>query len=273
MLTIGEFSQASRLSVKALRIYQEEGLLVPERVDAVNGYRYYGDESFKRARAIAMFRELGFSLAEMRDILSSAKDDEDLAGFFKLRLSEVEKEFSRVRDVRDRLRFFLESGKSPEPTSDIAAREVLIETQWICSIRYRGAYADIGSRFSELFKKAARYAAGKPFAIYYDCGYAEEADIEAAIPVRKEITAEGLSCRKLDGGRFASIVHRGSYERIGLAYKALFDWLRVHGLATAGPTREIYAKGPGMIFPRDPSRFVTEIQVPVFTPKNIIARE
>jgi len=263
MLTIGEFSQASRLSVKALRIYQEEGLLVPERVDAVNGYRYYGDESFKRARAIVMFRELGFSLAEMREILASAKDDEDLARFFKLRLGEVEKEFSRVRDVRDRLRFFLESEKDGDSANGPSAREISIEPQWICSIRYRGAYADIGSRFSELFKKAARYAAGKPFAIYYDCGYAEEADIEAAMPVRTEIAAEGIACRKLDGGRFASIVHRGSYERIGSAYKALFDWLRDHELATSGPTREIYAKGPGMIFPRDPSRFVTEIQVPV----------
>ncbi len=83
MLTIGEFSKATRLTVKALRIYHEAGLLVPEKVDASTAYRFYGDSSFKKANAICLLRELGFSLKEMKVILDSCKDDDELVVFLK----------------------------------------------------------------------------------------------------------------------------------------------------------------------------------------------
>ena len=49
MLTIGEFSAASRLTIKALRMYHDEGILVPEKIDPVSGYRYYGDASDRKS--------------------------------------------------------------------------------------------------------------------------------------------------------------------------------------------------------------------------------
>jgi len=82
------------------------------------------------------------------------------------------------------------------------------------------------------------------------------------VEVRKAIDIPGISCRLLKGGHFASIVHRGPYDQLGIAYKALFDYLGEHGLALAGPVREVYHKGPGWIIPRDPKKFVTEIMFP-----------
>jgi hypothetical protein len=40
-ISIGEFARRSRLSLKALRLYDERGVLVPSRVDQASGYRYY----------------------------------------------------------------------------------------------------------------------------------------------------------------------------------------------------------------------------------------
>ena len=40
-ISIGEFARRSRLSLKALRLYDERGVLVPARVDRASGYRYY----------------------------------------------------------------------------------------------------------------------------------------------------------------------------------------------------------------------------------------
>ena len=53
LFTIGEFSQISGLSVKALRFYDEKGLLKPAHVDAASDYRYYDAACVERARVIA----------------------------------------------------------------------------------------------------------------------------------------------------------------------------------------------------------------------------
>ncbi|HET7129380.1 MAG TPA: helix-turn-helix domain-containing protein [Gaiellaceae bacterium] len=66
---IGEFASRSRLSARALRIYDELGLLPPARVDEDSGYRFYEPGQLKQARLIASLRQLHFPLAEIKAIL------------------------------------------------------------------------------------------------------------------------------------------------------------------------------------------------------------
>lgn len=53
LVTIGAFARLSRLSQKALRLYDELGLLPPAHVDPVSGYRFYAPEQLERARLVA----------------------------------------------------------------------------------------------------------------------------------------------------------------------------------------------------------------------------
>ena len=69
-MTIGEFSRRSRLSAKALRLYDELGLLPPARVDAETGYRFYADEQLERARLVAGLRQLGLALADIKEVVA-----------------------------------------------------------------------------------------------------------------------------------------------------------------------------------------------------------
>jgi DNA-binding transcriptional MerR regulator len=66
---IGEFARRSRLSVKALRLYDEIGVLVPARVDEASGYRYYDDAQLEAARLVAMLRQLELPLAAIKELL------------------------------------------------------------------------------------------------------------------------------------------------------------------------------------------------------------
>jgi DNA-binding transcriptional MerR regulator len=68
MLTIGAFAKATRLSPKALRLYDELDLLRPARVDPHTGYRYYAVEQLERARLVAWLRRLGMPLARIRTV-------------------------------------------------------------------------------------------------------------------------------------------------------------------------------------------------------------
>jgi DNA-binding transcriptional MerR regulator len=68
-MTIGEFSKRSRLSAKALRLYDELGLLLPAEVDAKSGYRLYGPAQIEPARLISALRQLGFPLTDIKEVL------------------------------------------------------------------------------------------------------------------------------------------------------------------------------------------------------------
>ncbi|KPC63201.1 MerR family transcriptional regulator [Streptomyces chattanoogensis] len=72
LLTIGAFARASRLSPKALRLYDDLGLLTPAHVDPYNGYRRYAPAQLERARLVAWLRRLGMPLARIREVCELA---------------------------------------------------------------------------------------------------------------------------------------------------------------------------------------------------------
>ena len=69
-ISIGEFARRSRLSLKALRLYDELGVLVPARVDQASGYRYYDVGQVDEARLVVMLRQLDLPLAAIRELLA-----------------------------------------------------------------------------------------------------------------------------------------------------------------------------------------------------------
>ena len=69
-ISIGEFARRSRLSVKALRLYDKRRVLVPARVDEDSGYRYYDVAQLEDARLVSMLRQLDLSLAAIRKLVA-----------------------------------------------------------------------------------------------------------------------------------------------------------------------------------------------------------
>jgi DNA-binding transcriptional MerR regulator len=69
-ISIGEFARRSRLSLKALRLYDERGVLVPSRVHQASGYRYYDTAQLDQARLVVMMRQLQLPLAAIKELLA-----------------------------------------------------------------------------------------------------------------------------------------------------------------------------------------------------------
>jgi DNA-binding transcriptional MerR regulator len=69
-MSIGEFARRSRLSPKALRLYDGLGLLSPARVDELSGYRYYEAAQLEQARLIAALRQVGVPLTTVKELLA-----------------------------------------------------------------------------------------------------------------------------------------------------------------------------------------------------------
>jgi DNA-binding transcriptional MerR regulator len=69
LMGIGEFARLSRLSPKALRLYDELGLLPPARVDLDSGYRWYACGQLDQARLVASLRQIGVPLTQIKMVL------------------------------------------------------------------------------------------------------------------------------------------------------------------------------------------------------------
>jgi len=78
-LQIKQFAEFAGVSVRTLHYYDEIGLLKPAFIEEKNGYRFYDEKSLLRIQQILFYRELGFSLKNIEEILSSPGYDKTAA--------------------------------------------------------------------------------------------------------------------------------------------------------------------------------------------------
>lgn len=260
---IGDFSRISRLSVKTIRYYHEYGLLNPTTIDDESGYRYYDESCLERASVISELKALDFSLKEIKDILDNCSDDSEIVDYMIRKSDEIKQKMKKYEEIQIRMKSFIEQQKETKILNE-DSRIVIkdLHDVLIASIRFKGRYDEAGKTFGRIFKACGRSSCGAPLSLYYQSEYMEDdADIESCVPVMKEINKEGINSRVLKGGRAITIIHRGPYETIGMTYKVITDYINKNNMHVKLPSREMYIKGPGVILPGNPRKFLTEIQM------------
>ena len=73
MYLIKQVSEISGVSVRTLHHYDEIGLLSPKKQE--NGYRYYSDEELSQLQTILYYKYLGFSLKEIKSLMTQNEND------------------------------------------------------------------------------------------------------------------------------------------------------------------------------------------------------
>jgi len=161
LLTIGEFARAARLSPKALRLYDELGLLRPFRVDEWTGYRYYAPSQLERARLVAWLRRLGMPLTQIGAVVESPPPEAAAAVAAFLRVTEAD--FAERKRLAQFLISYLSEGASAMPES-------------VSSSVPSGAFGAFEASGASGVPLAVRYAAasdiGRVRAQNQDLGYA-----------------------------------------------------------------------------------------------------
>jgi DNA-binding transcriptional MerR regulator/effector-binding domain-containing protein len=265
VFTIGDFSKITGLTIKSLRFYHEKGLLAPSHIDEQTGYRYYDRSKIERARVISRLRGLDLSLDEIGRILQTAGDDADLREVMERHQAALESKIRRDRQVLRSLRQFLiqdEEARRIVKQASFEIEEKVTDPIVVASIRMKGRYKDCGPAYGRIGRRFGRHICGKPFMLLYDAEFREEdADYETCMPVRGGKPGDGISIRELPGGRCVTLMHRGPYDQLGRSYATILGFIRDKGHEVVMPTREIYHKGPGMIFRGNPKNYLTEIQI------------
>ncbi len=265
MYTIGEFSKLTALTVKTLHHYHERGLLLPRHIDEQTGYRYYDRESLERARIISVLKQLEFSLDDIAAILEECGDDGDALTFLEKHRNTIETKVNRYKDILSTLDRVVSLEKEAKTMSHpFHIEEKTLAPQLIAGIRKAGRYDESGDRFKLLGRTYGFSLAGKPGNLVFDSEYKEEdADFESYFPIKKERPAASITVRMLPEERCICLVHRGPYSEISRSYARLLEAIHERGLEPQTPSREVYIKGPGMIFKGNPKNYLTEVQIPV----------
>jgi DNA-binding transcriptional MerR regulator len=270
MLSIGEFSKLTQLTVKTLRFYHEEGLLIPAFVDPDTGYRYYEIGHVETARAITYLRSLEFSLSDIKELLSHDAD-EDLLSVLERQQAALKARIKHLRNAAISIDQFILEERQARTMAQTAnqVQEKVLEPVLVAGIRMQGKYSDCGPAFARIGKSLGRFICGKPLLLHYDSEYREEAaDFEACMPVRQRKDVAGISIHELPGGRCVSLIHQGPYDQLGRSYARIFEHINDQKCRAILPTREVYLKGPGMIFRGNPKKYLTEIQILIETDGN-----
>src|SRR5512147_2282350 len=104
-ISIGKFSQITSLSPRALRLYDERGLLSPKR-DRFNNYRFYTSDQIEPGLKIRTLSWMGFSCAEIDEIMTYLDGDPSgyevrLEEMFKQRLAQTQIEIQKLKKVEE----------------------------------------------------------------------------------------------------------------------------------------------------------------------------
>jgi DNA-binding transcriptional MerR regulator len=246
LVTIGDFSHMTHLSVKALRHYHDVGLLEPASIDTTTGYRYYDTSQVTVAQVIRRFRDLGMPIDEVKAVIT-APDLATRSEVIVRHLKEMESRLAGTQAAVASLRNLMEA-----PAAPIQIEYRSVPATSALAIAEMVAVSD-GMRwwteaFDELHKAVARSGStrnGPDGALYtgelFEQDYGE---IIAFVPVVGGPAPAGGGDRvvayEVPAAELAVTVHRGEFDELDRTYGALGTFVAERELGVEGPIREYY---------------------------------
>ncbi len=264
MYTIGEFSRICSVTTKALRHYEEIGLLKAARVDPDNQYRYYSAEQVALVRLIKTARSTGMPLQMIRAMLSRVAEGRPVSGLLEshrqtltFELRETNAKLARLEWWKNRQEAGVMNGKRQYVVNLHDKPAVQVRSRRTVMTDFPRGMAELyGSVLSEIVG-AGKAPAGPPIVLYYDREFnPEKVDIEVAWPVDDPKLANAT----LPAVTAAVTMHVGPYEDLSQAYAAVYEWVNRNGYEPQHPMRDVYYNDPSSV---PPEQLATEVILPV----------
>ena len=259
---IGMFAAMNHMTVKTLRFYEEQGLLMPALIHPETGYRYYTLSQMAVPHQISALKQAGFTLEEIAHINAGA-DEEAVLLKKKAELLAKIADLTRQIAVVDGYLSKKKTGLSAPvliktiPQTTVAFMRIRLES-------YDGLF-DRMPEMGALMEKAGCECALPEycFTAYPEAGY-KDADIlvdicESVVAAKKE--NGNLRFKTLPEIQAACVFHKGSYRTFAESYETVLRYIEENGYEIAGEIRESYIDG--VWNKDDESQWLSEIQVPV----------
>ena len=265
MYQIGEFSKMAQVTTKMLKYYEQCGLLEPVNIDPGSGYRYYGVEQLIPVSRIRTYLDMGFSTAEIKEML----DKEDNTEQFNRKMAALETELRENERKMKLLAFYNEATKTHEFNQEYRVTVKNMESRLVASRRFILPNAfDLPEEWGKHYENVRRSCSKiisfpNSLTLFHDEEYIlENNDIELMLFIEKQgALCERFTYKVLDGFKAVSLIHNGRYEFLSEAYAFAHRWIASNGYEASGNPMESYLNS--IYNKQDEEKFITEILIPV----------
>ncbi|MDP4153811.1 MAG: MerR family transcriptional regulator [Bacillota bacterium] len=251
-----------------LRNYDKIGLLKPEQVDDLNGYRYYGERQVVEANRIQILKSLGFGLKEIPEMLQSGILDDTIKTFLTNKI--IEKKRS-LEETKRQIMKMQKAIKELEDQNDCALSVSVkkFPTRKVVSLRgIIHEFSEEGLLWDRLAKECNNHdirLADVPycFAITHSVDFEKKHIDTEVLRVVEKIMPEtdGLRFSEMCETKVASIAYQGIYSRIGDINKYIYHWIEENGYKICGRAFQVYYISPDN--ETNPEKFITEVCFPI----------
>ena len=265
-MKMGLFARMTGLSQKALRLYDQSGLLRPARVNGDTGYRYYLPEQLSDAMRIKMMRQLGVSLDDIKILMKKRAPDE-INDFWERQAEKLKRQIwerERALLLLEQLMRDYDSVLSlyEVTEAEFAGRVVISIREEVAKRKFDAKVAEHRERLTAFLNSTGARQTGQSMALlHHEQISPKRFDLETCLPVERAVPCGGgIVCRTLDGASVIKTTHAGPYDGIEAAYGALLRWTENHSRVPLRPMMEIYVEGPDGV---ERDNYRTEVVWPV----------
>lgn len=257
LFSIGGFANLTGLSFKALRLYDQLGILQPHHTDPQTGYRYYGVDQLPSARMIRVMREMDMPLATIRQVLDSVSADaaspletESLVKeYVEMRERQVEQIRGQVHQLVQLIHQEVQPMSLKVEIKELKAQQVLSITSHVKVDKLDMVIKQSLDTFQQLLDDQHVESSDSPFGIFHgQVNEQQDGPIEICLPVDGKIKAKGdVTVKTLPGGNAATVMMVGAqcdFPAILGAYDAAADWIQKNGYEMAEPPHEVWHNPP-----------------------------
>ena len=268
---IGEVSKICNIPIKTLRYYDEIELLIPRKIDPDSNYRYYSNDQLTLVLVIKHFKEVGFSLKEIK-VLLGREDLDDNTRKINEKCLEIDNKINDLKMLKKKLQFFIkESKKEKKKHKEFKIEIKEIPISYVAYLRSKGPFAieEFTVRYCKLISLVEKnnfHITKNAMAVYYDgCINFEDKeridyDIEVCIAVSEEREIHGL-VRKFGGFKALTTIHYGSYDNMIDTYRKMFEYAFENGHEICGEPVDNYLVD--IMNTVNESSYVTELIIPI----------
>lgn len=262
MYTRGQFALIGKTTLKALRHYEELGLLKPDFIDE-NRYHYYSSDKVTELLFINEMKSYGFSLEEIKSIKNNV-DNKSFCELLKQKHKEMELNIQHQRQILDMLTQKIQLLQSSEKSQENEQGKyfidiVSLQDENVVCCRDLISIEDVGRLIGKAYEFVGRYSlepTDSHRVIYHnsDSSSPEESwDLEVCIPVKNPFESDAFSTRLISSRLYARALHKASFSQTGKAHAAIVDWAAENHYEITG----------------DPFEKVKTVEQAVFNPNSI----
>lgn len=233
MYTSGQFAILGNVGRKALRLYREEGLLVPAYKNEENGYHYYEESQLSVLETIKRLRSIGLSLFEIKRIINGEVDEKTIIS------SRIKETDSLLSDMKEMLSDKQKSVGEP----NLSEPDIRPFPEVICLyIDENVDLENLGMSVGKLYEKASNLGVevqGSHFVRY------DNLNDEAAFSMRTCLPVTGYESKvtvAVSEGKCLHLNFKGGFSKVSEAHKTIVRYALDHDIKLADRAYEVYNK-------------------------------